>query len=127
MNLHGMVQALWPGLWLSGIAFMMVRDRDQRFLPMAIVLSVWLVLALALHPRRRWSWWCCLAPLVLLAVLGLGLFFSLILMVVYPDSPYWSNANQPGALAIIGGSFLLTPSALLLWHLFAIRRRFLRG
>ena len=124
MKSRNVIQALWPGLWLVGFITQLFTRGDVYLIPMIVVLGVWFHCAASLHPQRRWSWWACLAPLAFAASFGLLLLVSLIHMALFPDSNFWADANQPGALAIIGGLFFLVPSSLLLWHLLAIRSQF---
>ncbi len=92
--------------------------------PLIAVLGLWFLSAIALHPRRPWSWWVCLAPLAIAFIAGLGCIGSLIHMALFPDASIWTSANQPGAIAVIGTFLYLVPSTALLWHLIFIRRQF---
>ena len=124
MKAHNIIQALWPGFWLLGSIFSLFTVRDLWLYPLIAVLGLWFLSAIALHPRRPWSWWVCLAPLAIAFIAGLGCIGSLIHMALFPDASIWTSANQPGAIAVIGTFLYLVPSTALLWHLIFIRRQF---
>jgi hypothetical protein len=124
MKPHNIIQAIWPAFWLLGSVFSLFGVRDLRILPLIMALSIWLSGAISVHPARHWSWWACFIPLSLAALAGLGCVAAFLHMALFPDSAIWANANELGALAIIGTFLFLVPSSALLWHLFLIRRQF---
>jgi hypothetical protein len=116
------IQALWPAILTTFYAFGLAVQREWEIAIPLVVCSSWCVCAFLLNPVRKWSWWVCLTPVAFCALAGLICFGSLAHMAIFPE--YWATANQPGAIAILGGLFFLGPSTLLLLHLFAIRHRF---
>ena len=120
--LHRIIQASFPMMLLVVVALSVIMQGNAAVLPFLVVFLSWVVCALALDPRRQWTWRACLVALSVCALVGLGLFCSLIHMTVYPD--YWEQSHQPGAMAIIAGTLFLVPSLILLIHLFFVRRSF---
>ncbi|MFT4175525.1 MAG: hypothetical protein QM627_02610 [Luteolibacter sp.] len=98
------------------------QHRNIQNLGWVAIVGVWLFCALTLHPKRKWSWWACLAPLVVSFLIGIAFVGELALMFIHPDQ--FEPDNRYGALLVAGIIYFLTFSSILLAHLFFIRRQF---
>jgi hypothetical protein len=82
---------------------------------------VWLVASFALITLRKWCWWVCVVANLLLCGIGIAIYGSLVRWGIYAGEI--SYTEHEVAVALLGGAFYLIPSAVLLWNLFALRRR----
>jgi hypothetical protein len=120
VNSKNLVQAIWPSVWL----LTSIGTFFQEKLTGAVLVTgsfFWLISALVLSPKRKWTWWTCLAPLCFAFLLGLVCFGAIAHMFFFGE--FWQDSHQPGAVALLGGLYLTIPSALLMVHLLAIRGR----
>jgi len=125
MKFRNVVQAIWPGLWLTHFTLGISVKGDTSVLFQAAAALIWFGCALLLHPCRKWSWWACFVPAAAFSIIGIVFLGGLIHLMIFPEN--WPDSNRPGALLIPGGLLFLVPSIPLLAHLLVIRRQFYKA
>jgi hypothetical protein len=111
--------ALYALFWVIEAFGAWIDSRDSWLLLLPAVAMLWFYAAASLAiVRSRWHWYICLAALLLL--FGVGTVFSGYMAYTFLTENAAMEAPA-GAFALIVDLLILTPSALLLWHLLAFR------